>query len=106
MVFDEDLIQRVWQKGRATPERDQDEWRKDQCGAWMRREQYGGETAEFGWKIENVSIGGGDELANLKPFHWRNAFDRNTHQPRCHVTADREHVSPTAVLGKPANRPL
>jgi hypothetical protein len=30
---------------------------QDACGAWMRREHFGHEASEFGWKIERVAPG-------------------------------------------------
>ncbi len=104
MEFSDDMVQRVWDKARGMPDRDQAEWRKDECGAWINRGQYGHTNAEFGWKIENTSPGGPDDLDHLRPFHCDNAFDRGTGQPHCRVTADREGAPPTAHIDSPRNK--
>lgn len=106
MKLRENMVQQVWDKGRATPDRDPTEWRKDECGAWMHRPEYGNERSEFGWKIENVTPGGADEIDNLRPFHHDNGFDRPAGKARCHVTADREGIQPTAHIGQPSNREI
>jgi hypothetical protein len=70
--FDRDTIEAVWQKG--TPEPSYQSFRKDTCGASMKRSAYG-TTDTFGWEIDHikpVAAGGGDELANLQPLHWEN----------------------------------
>lgn len=104
MAFSEELIQQVWEKGRAVNDRDGDEWRKDECGAWIHRSSYGNPTNEFGWTIRNVSPGGEDVLNNLRPFHRQNDFNRNTGAASCTVIADRQGIPSTAQLSNPGNR--
>lgn len=104
MLLDEDLIQKVWEKGRGAADRATDEWRTDECGAWMHRAQYGNADAEFGWKILNVSAGGANRVENLRPFHRANAFDIAERKPHCHLTADRAGLAPTQLVGTPRNR--
>jgi hypothetical protein len=102
--FTQEQINQVWERARAFGTRDMAHWRQDECGAWISREQYGNATAEFGWKIENVSAGGDDSIGNLRAFHRGNHFDRRTARPHCKVTADREDVQPTAQITPPRNR--
>jgi len=104
MKWSEQLIEGVWQRGRAMPEADASAWRQDACGAWMRRDQFGHEQSEFGWKIENVSSGGPDTLENLRPFHWRNSFDVGNSTTHCKVIADRSGVMSGEYAGPPRNR--
>jgi hypothetical protein len=70
----------------------------------MKRQHYGNERSEYGWKIENVSAGGPDVLENLRPFHHENAFDRANGQAKCHVTADRTGIEPREHIAQPRNR--
>jgi len=75
MSFSEATIQSVWEKGEIVAKYDANRFRKDQCGAWMRRLSYGDENTMLGWEIEQItpeSEGGGDELSNLCPLQWRN----------------------------------
>ncbi len=72
-----DTINRVWEKGITVLGVDSDVWRKNECTAWIGRNNYGEADRElgFGWKIDHikpVSEGGGDDLSNLRPLHWRN----------------------------------
>lgn len=72
--FAEATVEAVWRRGRAVPGNDPAVFRKDACGAWMRRSAYG-ETSEYGWEIDHVvavANGGSDELRNLQPLQWKN----------------------------------
>lgn len=106
MTFSDETIQMVWDKGRGTADREASIWRKDECGAWIRREHYGNKSSEYGWRIQNVSPGGPDEVGNLRPFHLLNSFDRNAGKTSCHLTADREDIQPTAQVDTPHNRKI
>ena len=99
-----ETIERVWEHGRAMPDADSSTWRQDACGAWIRRDQYGHQHSEFGWKIENVSAGVPDLPENLRPFHWRNHFNMAGHRPRCQVKADRADVPAAEYARPPRNR--
>ncbi|MCX8049684.1 MAG: hypothetical protein N3A55_08505 [Methylohalobius sp.] len=103
MAFSEEVIQAVWEKGRAGPELDPTQWRQDQCGAWMCREHYNNFNSEFGWKILEVVPGGGEALAGLQPFHWQNTFDLEHRRPLCRVTADRSDVAAGQRVSQPRN---
>jgi len=104
MAFNDEIVQGIWEKARATLDKDPTEWRKDECGAWIYRSHYGNQVSEFGWKIENVRPGEQPELENLRPFQHENSFDKATGQPHCRVTADREGLSPTASIDTPRNK--
>ena len=73
--FLEETIQSVWEKGEIVANYDANRFRKDQCGAWMRRFGYGDKNSMLGWGIDHISAkseGGRDELSNLRPLQWRN----------------------------------
>jgi hypothetical protein len=104
MEFNNETVQGVWEKARATNDMDPNEWRKDECGAWIKYDQYGHQGSDFGWKIESVRPGEHQTLENLRPFQHENSFVLATGQPRCLVTADREGMSPTASIDTPRNK--
>jgi hypothetical protein len=75
MVFDEETVRAVWAKGSITADADPEVWRKDEYGAWIRWGFYRDHGSQYGWDIDYVvprSEGGGDDLLNLRPLHWRN----------------------------------
>lgn len=90
MSFSEDAIQKVWEKVTVAPPNKSNEWRKDQCGAWIGRNHYGNRNSQYGWEIDHIkpeSEGGGDELSNLRPLHWENNASKQAGRLNCVVTA-------------------
>jgi hypothetical protein len=89
--FDAYTIEAVWRKGRIVENNDPNVFRKDACGMWMRRSDYG-KTTEYGWEIDHiqpVARGGGDELSNLQPLQWENNRHKADNWPHwsCKVAA-------------------
>ena len=90
--FDESTINAVWRKGQAVSGYDPDQYRKDLCGAWMSKSQYGDRDASMGWEIDHIvprSHGGGDDLNNLQPLQWENNRAKSDNYPNwsCAVSA-------------------
>ena len=84
------VIQAVWEKGAVAPGNDANVYRKDECGAWVCRNQYGDRNAKYGWEIDHirpVSEGGSDVLSNLRPLFWRNNAERQDGRLTCPFTA-------------------
>jgi len=98
------LVDAAWERGRVMPESDASIWRRDACGAWMRREQIGRQT-EFGWKIRSLSTNAEQTLDDLRPFHWRNDFEAAAigHR-RCAVTSDHSGTPGEEQVRPPRNR--
>lgn len=72
--MDDRMIQQVWNRGRIVPDVDPNTLRKDACGAWIARNEYGLQTNR-GWEIHHIrpkSKGGPDLLGNLVPLQWNN----------------------------------
>jgi hypothetical protein len=105
MPYDHETMDKVWQHGRVMTDLDPALWRKDECGAWMRREHYERPSSEFGWKIVNISIGGPDTVENLRPLQHANGYDRGEQHAHCKVTADQTDSPATARVREPRNRP-
>ena len=90
MSFTNDIIQRVWEKGQIIPGNNPDEWRKDQCGAWIGRRFYGNRESQYGWEIDHITpvdSGGTDSLSNLRPLQWVNNASRQEGKLTCPVVA-------------------
>ena len=101
-----ELIEAVWAHGRTMPEADAAQWRQDACGAWMRREHFGREDSEFGWKMERVSMGSAESADSLRPFNLRNHYDVANGRQQCRVTADRSNVPAEKYARPQRNRHL
>lgn len=64
MAFTEEQIQKVWEKAMVVRGNNSNDYRKDECGAWIARKQYGNRNSSYGWEIDHIkpqSKGGGDE---------------------------------------------
>ena len=82
------LAQFVWQKALIVPGYDHNIFRKDACGAWIRRDHYGNRDSQYGWEIDHitpVSHGGNDALFNLRPLHWQNNAGKSDGRLTCLV---------------------
>lgn len=92
MAFTEQTIQRVWNKAKfVNDDNEKKGFRKDQCDAWINRNQYGNRKSDWGWEIDHItpeSQGGSDELRNLRPLHWENNASKSDGRLSCAVTSD------------------
>lgn len=82
--FSEETVQAVWEKGQIVPNNDKNIFRKDQCGAWIQRNQYGNIDSQYGWEIDHKkpkSKGGSDHLSNLQPLQWENNRYKSDNYP-------------------------
>ncbi|MCL5268801.1 MAG: HNH endonuclease [Bacteroidetes bacterium] len=73
--FSNSIVDAVWEKAYAVAGYDPSLWRRDKCGALIRKLYYGDIQSQFGWEIDHVrpvSEGGTDALINLEPMQWEN----------------------------------
>lgn len=87
MAFTDEEVQAVWEKGKTVADYESGKWRKDECGPWISRTQYGNRNSDYGWEIDHISAGGSDNLANLRPLQWQNNVNKNDGRLGCKVTA-------------------
>lgn len=101
--FTEERIQEVWEKGSEVDGYDSTIYRKDACGAWMKRDKYGDRDSSLGWEIdhiypesrlmeENVERDQIDNIVNLRPLNWQNNASKDNDYPaytaRCRAEGD------------------
>ena len=92
MTFDDETIRRVWGKGRTVGTDAGGTWRKDECGAWIRWQDYGSTDTDlgYGWEIDHITSvehGGTDALSNLRPLQWKNNRAKQAGRLKCVVTS-------------------
>lgn len=87
MSWSDEMIQKVWEKGSVIAENDKARWRKDECGAWIGRTEYGNRDSQYGWEIDHISPGGSDQLSNLRPLQWQNNVEKSDGRLKCNVAA-------------------
>ena len=99
MVWSEEMIQEVWEKGRIAGSNDKNRWRQDECGAWIGRQDYGNRESQYGWEINHISPGGPHHVWNLEPLQWQNNADKSDGRLRCIVTANGKHNAEVSCEG-------
>lgn len=73
--FNLNTINLVWEKAQSMAGDDEDIWRKDTCGAIIKRSEYGNTNSSYDWEIDHIkpkSKGGFDNSNNLQPLQWAN----------------------------------
>lgn len=86
MEYPEGTINAVWEKGRKVPGYNYEVFRKDQCGAWIKRESYRDRNSSYGWEIDHL-LQDYDILANLRPLQWQNNDNRCGLELVCVITS-------------------
>lgn len=85
-----DLIDQVWVKAQVVGNNNPDDFRKDQCGAWIKKSMHGNTDSNWGWEIDHiipVISGGIDSLSNLRPLHWINNRERQDGRLSCPIVS-------------------
>ena len=90
MIFADEIILKVWQKAEIDEYNVPNDFRKDQCGAWIERTQYGNHDSAYGWEIDHIKPQSDDsssDLSNLRPLHWKNNVSKQEGSLACPVTS-------------------
>lgn len=76
-------LDRIWNNAtKDSNTNDVKGFRKDACGAWIKRSDYGSRSTRtnYGWEVDHIkpkSLGGTDDISNLRPLHWMNNVAKN-----------------------------
>lgn len=92
MKVDDSLLEKIWSKGQPVDGYDSDKIRKDACGAWILRDQYGKSGSRYGWEIDHiiprkilekkgVPENKMDDLYNLRPLNIGNNLSKSDSYP-------------------------
>ena len=79
-----EIIEFVWNKARKVEGFDPALIRKDSCGAWILRSEYGNTESIYGWEIDHIyplSRGGDDNPQNLRALQWSNNRSKGDDYP-------------------------
>jgi len=88
--YNKELILKVRQKWYIVPGTNPNIFRKDQCGAWIKFNEYWNRNSQNWWEIDHitpVSHGGSDSLYNLRPLQWENNLSKSNGRLVCRVHA-------------------
>jgi hypothetical protein len=80
----EENINSAWERATKVDNFDSNQFRKDSCGAWIIRSHYGQRDSVYGWEVDHVypqSMGGGDDLENLRAMQWENNMSKGDDYP-------------------------
>ena len=100
MPFNEKLIRDVWAKGEVVGSNNPDEYRKDECGAWMYFSHFSNRNSQYGWEIDHIEFVdhvASENLSNLRPLQWQNNACKGSGELAWIITANKEKNGPTKV---------
>lgn len=91
MTWSHEQKSAAWNKADTTISNDENEWRKDACGAWIHWASYGNRDSKYGWEVDHITSvdhGGTDEDSNLRALQWQNNVSKGAGRLKCSVKAN------------------
>uniref|UniRef100_UPI0040276CEC hypothetical protein n=1 Tax=Candidatus Cryptobacteroides bacterium TaxID=3085639 RepID=UPI0040276CEC len=96
-----EIIEKIWQKATIVNGYDPEKYRKDNCDAWICRDDYNNHNSDFGWEIDhiypqslleraNVPQELIDSTDNLRAMNWRNNESKADDYPVYHACVSSE----------------
>lgn len=90
--FSEETINEIWSRGQVVDGFDSAKVRKDACGAWIIKDNYGNRNSPFGWEVDHiypesklreksVPMSIIDNITNLRPLNWKNNDSKGSDYP-------------------------
>lgn len=90
--IDSTLINEVWDKAQIVPDYNPDLFRKDACGAWIRKDKFGDSNSALGWEIDHIYPASKlkerdipksviDNILNLRPLNCINNNSKSDKYP-------------------------
>lgn len=104
--FEKEKIDIIWTRAQTVEGYDESKYRKDACGAWIIRSEYGNRKSPFGWEIDhiypesklrslNVPVSLIDDIKNLRPLNWKNNDSKGSDYPSyraCITSQDNSNI--------------
>jgi hypothetical protein len=86
VVFSNAVVSLVWEKAAPIKGMDPDVYRRDVCGAIIKKDMFGisGNLYSLGWEIDHIKpleLGGSDDIQNLQPLQWCNNRTKDISYP-------------------------
>ena len=93
MSFTATKLRQIWSKGKIESGYDPDQYRKDDCDAWIKYSDYGKTEDWYGWEVDHIipkSQGGSDDNSNLRPLQWENNREKAAGRTKCVITSTKD----------------
>jgi len=84
----DEYIPYMWEKAKIVEGFDPNLFRKDACGAWIRRDMFGIESNMYGWNADIIFpliMGGSVRLENVRALNCRNINSKGNDYPSYHA---------------------
>ena len=109
-MINQEKINNAWEQASVLDGRDKEVWRRDPCGALIKRDDYGNRSSEYGWEIDHVvskafliEAGASEEEIdnqdNLRAMHWANNDSKGKNYPEYKAVRKEENGKNIDVEG-------